>query len=157
MKTLKLVTPLLTICFLLLSSCGSDDGDPQLEGAQLSISDIAGDWEATSAVFDIAGTGASQAVDIIPLGGIATLNVESNGRFTLTIQAAGQPPEISTGQLSFDEDLLVVAFDGEADDPEFSGIQLNGNIMTLSGNTEFDLDSDGNDEPATVELTMQRV
>lgn len=156
MKTTKLTTLLSFFVLFLSFSCGSDDGDPQLEGTNLSISDIQGNWEATRALFDIAGTGASQAIDIVAVGGSVTLNIQSNGRFTLTILAPGQPPETSTGQMSFDEDLLVVAFDGDANDPEFFGIQSTATTLSLSGNTEYDLDGDGVDDPATVELDLVR-
>ena len=50
-------------------------------------------------------------VDLIAEGGTVTLNIQSSGRFTLTITKQGMSPETTTGRMAFDEDLLVVFFD----------------------------------------------
>ena len=68
----------------------------------------------------------------------------------------GQAPETSTGQLSFDEDLLVVEFDDDPGEEEFFGIQTTATTLSISGNAAYDLDNDGIDEPTLAELDFVR-
>nr|WP_299383489.1 hypothetical protein [Allomuricauda sp.] len=143
---------LLLIC---LQACGEDEG-LDLDGSVISISDIQGSWNAIRAEFDIAGSGASMAIDVVEQGGSATLVIQSNGRFTLTITEMGEDPEISTGQMSFDEDLLVVEFDDSPGDSEFFSIQSTQNTLSISGPAEFDLDGDGTDDAARAEFDFER-
>ena len=145
----------LTLLLICLQACEEDEGN-DLTGSVISISDIQGSWNATRAEFDIAGTGTSMAIDIVAAGGTVTLVIQSNGRFTLTITQTGQTPEISTGQMSFDEDLLVVEFDDSPGESEFFGIQSTATTLSINGQTEFDLDDDGTDDPARVELDFVR-
>ena len=154
---MKVVTRLLGCALLLICiyACGEDEG-LDLDGSEISISDIAGSWNATRAEFDIAGSGTSMAIDVVEEGGTVTLVIQSNGRFTLTITEMGEDPEISTGQMSFDEDLLVVEWDDSPGDDEFFSIQSTANTLSISGQAEFDLDGDGTDDPARAELDFER-
>lgn len=149
------------LCLFFLATvwvnCESDDGDgTSLEGTNISISDIQGAWDAIRAEFDIAGSGLSQSIDIIEEGGSGTLNIQSNGRFTLTLVVPGQGTDIITGQLSFDEDLLVVEFDDSPGESEFFSIQNTSTTLSLSGPAEFDLDNDGTDDSAIATLDFVR-
>ncbi|MEZ4811354.1 MAG: hypothetical protein R2819_13430 [Allomuricauda sp.] len=154
---MKTLSKFLGVCslLLLLASCGSDEGDP-LVGSEISISDIQGNWNAIRAVFDIAGTGASQSIDIVEEGGTVTLQIQSNGRFTLTVTQQGESPEVSQGQMSFDEDLLVVEFDDSSGDWEYFSIQSSSSTLSISGPAEFDFDGDGTEEAATADLDFVR-
>lgn len=143
------------LIILILVSCGSDDG-PSLTGTNISISDIQGNWTATRAVFDIASTGPSMRVEVVKDGGTVTLQIQGNGRFTLTVTVMGRAPEVSTGQLGFDEDLLTVSFDDDPDDFEFFGIQNTSTTLSINGPAEFDFDGNGTEEPARVELDFVR-
>lgn len=147
---------LLFLSLLLTAACSSDDEDFSLEGDNFSISDIAGSWIATSAVFDIAGTGPSQRIDVVEEGGTVTLVIQNNGRFTLTVTQVGEAPEVTTGRLGFDEDLLVVSYDDDPDEFEFFGSQFSGNNLSIQGPAEFDFDGDGTDDPARVSLDLVR-
>lgn len=155
MKTLINFFAVGALTFLLFTSCGSDDG-PSLTGTGISISDIQGNWTATRAVFDIAGTGASQRIDVVEEGGSVTLSIQANGRFTLSVTVPGRSAEVSTGQLGFDEDLLVVTYDDDPDEEEFFGIQSTSTTLSINGSAEFDFDGDGTEEPARAELDFVR-
>lgn len=153
---MKILVKLLTLASLVIFlSCGSDDG-PSLVGTDISIADIAGNWSATSAVFDIATAGPSIRVDVVEEGGSVILQIQNNGRFTLTVTVMGRAPEVSTGQMGFDEDLLTVSFDDDPDDFEFFGIQHTVTTLSINGPAEFDFDGDGTQEPAIVGLIFIR-
>ncbi|WP_420600987.1 hypothetical protein [Flagellimonas sp.] len=145
----------LTLLLICLQACGDDEGD-SLTGTGISISDIQGSWNAIRVEFDIAGSGASLAIDVIQAGGSATLVIQPNGRFTLTITQMGESPEVTTGQMSVDEDLLVIEFDDSPGESEFFGVRSTENTLSINGPAEFDLDNDGMDDPARVEMDFER-
>ncbi|MEO1012903.1 MAG: hypothetical protein AAFX53_16510 [Bacteroidota bacterium] len=145
----------------LLISCSEEGEGPDcsLQGTNLSISDISGNWNANSAVFGLAADGPVGEIDVVADGGSVTLNIQSGGRFTLNISQPGEPSDISPGSLCFDEDLLVVNFDEDGpDEYEFFGIQFNSstNTLTIEGPTTFDFDGDGQLEPVRVLLVLTR-
>lgn len=92
-----------------------------------------------------------------------TLTIQSSGAFTLSYMEPGGDTEIDTGTLSFDsenEEFLLLTFDSDpGDELEFSFVAVNDNSFQLIDNTgegEFDLDSDGDDEPARINSTWVR-
>lgn len=144
------------IFFLLLASCSDDEGEFPLEGTVLSMDDIAGNWAATMAKFSATAIGPAVAINVIDSGGSVTLNIQTNGRFTLTTTLPGTVNQVDTGQLGFDEDLLVVIYDEDPDDYELFGIQLVNDMLFVTGPAEFDLNGDGLDEAARVEFEFER-
>ncbi|MEM7380453.1 MAG: hypothetical protein AAF361_04555 [Bacteroidota bacterium] len=146
---------------ILFTSCSEDNEGPEcsLQGTNLSVSDIAGNWDATTANFGLDVTGPVQEIDIVAEGGSVTLSIQSGGRFTLSITEPGEPSDNSSGSLCFDEDLLIVNFDEDGpDEYEFFAIQFNSgtNTLTIEGPTTFDFDGDGQSEPARVFLVLTR-
>ena len=143
-----------------LISCSNDDEGPDcsLQGTNVSVSDISGNWTATEASFFNVSTEPIQVVNVVAEGGAVTLSIQSNGRFTLTIAESDGSNTRSSGDLCFDEDLLVVRFDGgDPDDYEFFGIQFNGtNNLSISGPAEFDFNDDGTPDSAEVDLVLVR-
>lgn len=140
-----------------LTACDSGGDDEfSLDGDEISMSDIAGTWQATRAFFSRAATGPAVAVEIVALGGTATLVIQTNGRFTFTTALPGETPNVTTGQLGFDEDLLVVIYDDEPDDFDFFGIQFSGNNLSINGQGTYDFDDDGAEEAAFIELDLVR-
>ncbi len=143
-----------------VASCDSGSGngsDPKTDcGPSYCISDLAGTWNATELAFSAcSGEG---FVDVIAEGGSATLVVQSNGRFTLTISDPGGS-ESFTGKMYFEDSLyFAIQFDDDPpDDPTYFGDTLSGNTFRLIGGpetAEFDFDDDGNDECASVSLTV---
>ena len=148
------------ILCLLCASCDSDDNgdddDFSLVGTELSVAEIAGTWIATRALFGLAAAGPVVEVDVVAEGGSVRLDIRTDGTFTLTLTRAGGAPEVSTGRLGFDEDLLVVSFDDDPDDFEYFGIQATDTTMRLEGPVSFDVDGDGVEEAARVELELVR-
>ena len=164
MKTLHQILASSIIIFFLIA-CSSDDGDVMSdEGPSFSISQLQGTWEATSLVFTFSGSGPvpdPSSYDVIADGGSATLVVQSNGRFTLTVRPAGASTESFSGRMYFEEgEFFAIQFDDDPpDDPTYFGETLSGNTFTLNGGpdtAEWDFDGDGEDEPASVFLRFER-
>ncbi|MEN8145417.1 MAG: hypothetical protein ABFS14_10755 [Gemmatimonadota bacterium] len=144
----RLTSPIFLLAVLVSASCGGDATGP----GGISISDIAGTWNAASMVFAETGTtGLEVTVDPIADGGTAVLTIQSNGQFTLQADfPLDGSSSSSSGTMHFDEedeDFLLLLFDGETVEDEFF-FQLNGNAMSLNGVTEFDFDGDGVEEEA---------
>lgn len=142
--------PLISLSLVFLVGCEDDDDDFSSSGNTLSISDIQGNWIATSATFT-----APEFTDILAEGATVTLSIQSNGRFTFTMMMPGEPDDVTTGKLGFDGDFLAVRFDDEDEEASFF-ISLINQILTLRGQTELDLDGNGVDDFGILELIMER-
>ena len=113
-----------------------------LQGTNETMAEIAGDWTATVANFSRAAAGPVLEVDIIAMGGTASLMIQQSGRFTFTWQLPGEAAVVTTGQMAFDQDILVVAEDSNPGDWEFFGIMFMMSDMQLNGPAEYDFDGD---------------
>ena len=149
---------------LFVLACSSDDDeDAQLDqGPDFAISALAGTWNATTLTFAYSGTGTPPEpsfYDVIAYGGSATMTVQSNGRFTLTVMPNGLPAESFGGRMYFEDgEFFAIQFDDDPpNDPTYFGATLSGNTFSLNGGpdtAEWDFDDDGNDEPASVNLVF---
>lgn len=141
------------IAFLpFLITCNKNKNEYPLEGPNLSMNDIAGNWKATTANF----YHDTLFFDVIAEGGSVSLAIETNGRFTFTIKLPEEPDDVSAGQLGFDEEWLAIGYDEYPGEYEYFFIELANGILTLRGQTEFDFEGDGTDEPASVDLILIR-
>ena len=149
------------LCTTLLTGCSEDNGDDfSLVGTNISVSEIAGSWNATQAIFSSAATGPGMQIDVVAEGGSVTLQIQTDGRFTVTVTESGEAPDVSTGRLGFDEDLLVISFDDDPDEFEFFGITHNEPNMTIqggNGSAGFDFDDDGVEETANIDFVLVRI
>jgi hypothetical protein len=143
---------------VIISAC-SDDEEVPLTGTKYSFSDIAGSWNATSALIFSLSVAQPETVDIMDEGGSLTLAVQSNRKFTLTIVRPGRADEISTGNMGFDEEWVAMAFDDAPNDYSYMFIQLDDprENMIIRGETEYDFDLDGTEELTSVDLEMVRI
>jgi len=147
----------LMLCATLATSCSSSEDDEfPLVGTTLSISDIAGNWTATQAVFSRAAAGPVLNVDLLAAGATVTLGIQTNGRFTLTATLPGEAPDVTTGQLGFDEDVLVVIDDDDPGDFERFSITASATTLSIQGPSTFDFDGDGTEEAAVLVLDFVR-
>lgn len=135
-----------------LVACNKDKNEYPLEGPNLSMNDIEGNWKATTANF----YHDTLFFDVIAEGGSATLVIQTNGRFTFTIKLPEEADDVSAGQLGFDEEWLAIGYDEYPGEYEYFFIELANGILTLRGQTEFDFDGDGTEGPASINLIMIR-
>ena len=167
MKTLSklLIAPLLVFGFLLFS-CSSDDdegADVQANcGPTYCVSDLVGTWNATSVVFAPCNFQLFESIDVVAEGATVEMVVQSNGRFTITIDFPGEAAEVFSGRIYFEDNTwFAIQFDeDEPGDPTYFGDTLSGNTFTLNGqpeDAEFDFDDDGNEDCASVFLAFERV
>jgi hypothetical protein len=165
MKTqaIYFIRPLALLFTFLLLACSSDDDDEQLDqGPDFAISELAGTWNATEITFSYSGSGIvpdPSFYQIVADGGSGVLTVQSSGRFTLAVTPNGEATESFGGRMYFEDgEFFAIQFDDDPpDDPTYFGAVLNGNTFSLNGGpdtAEWDFDGDGNDEPASVDLTF---
>ena len=132
--------------------CNKNKNEYPLDGPNLSMNDISGNWKATSANYSYD----TLFFDVIAEGGSVSLMIESNGRFTFTLKIPEEADEVSAGQLGFDEEWLAITFDDDPGEYEYFFIGLSNGVLTLRGPAEFDFEGDGTEEPANVDLILIR-
>ena len=163
MKTLSkvfLFAPL--FAFLLLSCSGDDDTDALVkEGGSFEISELAGNWEATSATFN---DGNMLSVDIIDEGGSVSMSVQSSGRFTLTIDPSDRPAYTVSGEMFWEQwegkYYFAIEWAAYPGDWDTYGATLTASTFTINGgfeSGEYDFDNDGTFETASIGFTFVRV
>lgn len=150
------------ILFTVLS-CGEDDSDPLVkEGGPFTISELAGNWEATSAFFS--SDSGNTSVDIIDEGGSSTIAVQSSGRFTLTIDPADRAAFTLSGEMFWEEwegdYYFAIAWDDYPGDWDSYGATLSGDTFSINGGAdtgEYDFDNDGTFESASISFVFVKV
>lgn len=145
---------ILVTAFLIFIGCSDDDDQDDaefsLQGTNLSVDDISGDWTATMLIFEFLDLPVDP-LDLIAEGGGATMNIQNNGNFTFTLIVPDEPVQIFTGRLGFDETALVLEVDEEY---LYFSIELVEGILSINGPVEIDLDLDGVDEATFMSLEM---
>jgi hypothetical protein len=118
----------------------------------VQLSDLVGAWTITTLEFR--EQGGTARVDLIgDRGATATMTVESDGTFSLTVTEPGLPPATDTGTITLSANEIVLAIGGDSSQ---GTIARDGDTVTmdLDGGVEFDFDEDGVDEAATLRLVM---
>jgi hypothetical protein len=124
----------------------SDDTGP-------SEDELVGTWNATKFEF-VSVANPNLKLDAIAFGATLMMVLHSDGTYTITTGFPGEPTETETGTWSASEDVFTLS-DSEGD-MQFD-MSLSGNTLTLAGaDGEFDLNDDGIDEPAKVNVTLVR-
>ena len=162
MKTLSNIFLFVPLFAFLLLSCSSDDTDDLVKvGGPFEISELAGNWEATSANFS---DGNANFLDVIDEGGTVTLTVQSSGRFTLTIDPSDRPSYTTSGEMFWEkwegQYYFAIEWANYPGDWDTYGATLNATTFTINGgfeSGEYDFDNDGNFELASIRFTFVRV
>jgi len=164
-RTRLLVTifGLLSLTFWACSIFGGNDEEEgfeqfSLEGTNVSVADIAGNWNATQGLFGRSGEGPVVEVDVVAEGGSITLSIQSNGNFSVTVSYGGSS-DTSTGRMAFDEDLLVISFNDDPEEWEYFSITHDEPNLSIMGGTvyeAFDYDGDGIDEDSDIDFIFMR-
>jgi hypothetical protein len=141
--------PLVAIIFL-TAACKSGGVEPNS-----SISALVGDWDATSLVITSVAD-PSIHPDLIQLGATFTLNVQPSGQYTAILVYNGQP-KTEIGQLSVSGDSITLQPTTPSSGASTTGsYQVNGNHLTIDGDTEFDFNLDGQPDPAKAHFELMK-
>ena len=140
----------ITLVSLNLSCSSSDDDEGLTKDGPFSISELSGNWEATKAQF----SGSSTSVDIVEDGGSVSMSVQSNGRFTLTLDPVDRNAYTVSGEMFWEEwqqtYYFAVIWDGHTYD---------GTTFSINGgadSAEYDFDNDGDLESCSVHFIFVR-
>jgi len=162
MKKLLLFSTLLL--WFVLSSCSEDDSESKLtkSGGPFEISELAGNWEATSASFFRTSDGLQ--VELVADGGSVSLTVQSNGRCTFTVDPFDRDAYVVSGEMfwgSFESVVaLAIVFDDSPDDSSyFRGHELTDttfNLWCTSECGEYDFNNNGTSETADLSFFFVR-
>ncbi|WP_297795064.1 hypothetical protein [uncultured Eudoraea sp.] len=161
MKTLSNIFFFVPLFAFVLFSCSDDDPEPLVKvGGPFEINELAGNWEATSATF----SDGNLFVNIIEIGGSATMTVQSSGNFTLTIDPPDRPAYTTSGEMFWEEFegqyYFAIEWANYPGDWDTYGATLNATTFTLNGgfdSGEYDFDNDGTFETASISFTFIRV
>jgi flagellar basal body rod protein FlgF len=123
-------------------------------GDSLAPADVAGTWNATSAVFTSVADPSTNSGNVIAQGASLSITLGENGSASLTIDD-GSGPDTQSGTFSIDGSNLTLTLDG---DVSTGTIELNGDTLTvrITNGPQFDFDNDGTDEDATVVVILTR-
>ncbi len=153
MKTTPLALRVFFLAVLLAAlTFGCNNGKSTGPG-NVTLADMIGSWIATKFEFKSKADG-NLKVDIISKGGTFTLTISADNQVILVAMFPGQAPETDMGTISVEGDSLFLDLE---DDDIKAAYTLFGNTLQLSvGDAEYDFNEDGTDEPATVEILLNR-
>ena len=158
---MKTFTYIFLISLISLSfSCSSDDDTDELtKDGPFQISELAGTWDADKAQFSVATT----SIDVVEDGGTVSMSVQSNGRFTLTIDPIDRNAYTVRGEMFWEEwqqtFYFAIVWDDYPNDWDTYGHTYDGTTLTLNGGTgsgEYDFNNDGNMQSCSVHFIFVR-
>jgi hypothetical protein len=158
---MKTFTYIFLISLISLSfSCSSDDDTDELtKDGPFQISELAGTWDDDKAQFSVATT----SVDVVEDGGTVSMSVQSNGRFTLTIDPIDRNAYTVRGEMFWEEwqqtFYFAIVWDDYPNDWDTYGHTYDGTTLTLNGGTgsgEYDFNNDGNMQSCSVHFIFVR-
>ena len=119
-------------------SCSKDDDDEDLltKDGPFEISELAGTWEAAKAQFSVN----TVSVDVVEDGGTARMSVQSNGRFTLTIDPLDRDSYTVSGEMFWEEwqetFYFAIVWDDDKDNCDTYFHTYDGTNLSLNGGTK---------------------
>lgn len=136
------------VAALLLAGCSSGGVGPKT-----SIAPLVGDWQATALVITSVAD-PSIHPDLIQLGATFTLNVQPSGQYTAILVYNGQP-KTEIGQLSVRGDSITLSPSSTTSGSATTGTySVDSSNLTIDGDTEFDFNLDGQNEPAKAHIVF---
>ncbi len=143
-------------------SCSTDDDEDVIvltKDGSFPISELAGTWEATKAQFSLNNV----SIDVIEDGGTASMSVQSDGRFTLTLNPVDRNAYTVSGEMFWEPFqqtfYFAIVWDYASDDWDTYGHTYNGTTLSLNGGAdtaEYDFGNDGDMESCSVHLIFER-
>ncbi len=121
-----------------------------------TVSDLEGSWAASVFRF-VSAPVARDTIDFIAMGGGLTVDIGMYGRYTSVLTPPMGVPENDVGTVLLAADTLIVVSDSLPSDPDvFTFAMPAATRLELTGEDTIDFDGDGIEEPATVEVVLDR-
>ncbi|UCF20513.1 MAG: hypothetical protein JSU87_03635 [Gemmatimonadota bacterium] len=130
-KWMRLALPVLLISAIAVG-CGDDDGDT----TGVTIDDLAGTWVANEAstgtkVELTLNAAPATTIEIVTLGGTASLTITTSERFTLVVDVPGLGGGTFTGSFTISGRNFTLTTDDDPDDPITGTFTLSGNTLEV--------------------------
>ncbi len=138
----------------LLASVAVGCSDSAAGPGSATPSDLAGVWLAVAyTVTNVANT--SLSAELVVMGLSLSLTITETS-YAGIVTFPGEPTEDFSGTYTIDGQSLILDELGEVE-LETMIYSLSGSVLTLSGNDdEYDFDDDGQDEPATFVIVLDK-
>ena len=142
-------------------SCSEEDDDETVltKDGTFPISELAGTWDATKAQFSVN----TVSVDVVEDGGTARMTVQSNGRFTLTIDPTDRDSYTVSGEMFWEAwkqtFYFAIVWDDDSGDWDTYGHTYDGTTLSFNGGAdtgEYDFDNDGDMESCSTHFIFDR-
>jgi hypothetical protein len=139
---------------MIAPGCGDDNSGAGPDPNELTLSELVGTWDATG--LEAANRAdLSEKVDLIELGGAATLKIESNRRIAFVATFESET-EAATGSFTIGNGFLYI--DGDAGQESMTlSCSLSGDTMTVANTAQtYDFDGNGIEEGARITMVLER-
>jgi hypothetical protein len=131
----------------------SDSAGP---GGGVTIDDLVGAWSATTVTYT-SQMDPGERVDRVAGGGFATLTVDEDGAYVFVLSPALEAPEVGSGIAVVESGFLLVQNITEPGVTLAFAVTLgSGTAGLVSDEPTYDFDDDGEEEPATLQIGLQR-
>ena len=152
MAFLETTTCCLALLLLLLSgaACSGDASGPGDE-----LAPLVGGWRADALVLTNKAN-SSISLDLVEEGAAFTLSILGNGQYSASLTAFGQA-NVEVGTISVKGTQITITPTTPQGPPTVGTWRIEGDILTVEGDTEFDFNQDGTTEAATVRMALRRV
>jgi hypothetical protein len=122
-----------------------------------TVADLVGTWEATEFRF-VSSPTPTDTVDAIARGGGLSVTLSADARYSMSLTIPGELPDVSSGVAVIDGDMVYMIDGVDPQDPMAFEFGLAGDTITMVAEDTFDFDDppDGVNEPAVVEIVLER-
>jgi hypothetical protein len=94
----------------------------------------------------------SQSVDIIEEGATFTISILATGTYTASLSIFGSAGQAQIGTVSVSGNQVTIAPTNSSEPPTTGTWAIQGGVLIIDGDTEFDFNLDGTREDSTVHM-----
>ncbi|MGB5172133.1 MAG: hypothetical protein WBN69_11930 [Eudoraea sp.] len=142
-------------------SCNKDNDEVDVltKDGPFPISELVGSWDATKAQFSVN----TVSVDVVEDGGTARMSVQSNGRFTITLDPVDRDAYTVSGEMFWEPwqqtYYFAILWDTYPDDWDTYGHTYDGTTLSFNGGAdtgEYDFNNDGDMSACSIHFILVR-
>lgn len=153
MESSAVSRPGIALTFALAVALTSSCSDGSI-GPRKGLAPLVGVWRADALVMTERAN-PSEVVDLVQEGMVLTLSILGNGGYSAVIQGLGA---YETGTISVSGNRITLTPTAPSSYPATEATwTLEGDVLILDGETEFDFGGDGTREAADVHMELHRV